>query len=152
MNLKILLYTTGLVAVLSACDTSTHKYISFETDSSAEFQTIFGWKPDSSCNVYTYDTTITYNDVQLLFYKDNSTLNSFPKKVYEYFDAADGSIDSALVTDYFFDLKTTDKRVVENDSILVIFKKGRKKIKTEVLYKKESESTLWDRAPLPKLH
>lgn len=153
MKLNRLLIFAGFLAILYACDTETYYHTTFETDDSADFWTVVGWNDDSTtCYVYSMDTTLTYDNARLFFYKDRSTLKSFPKKVWELVDTEDGSLDSVQVIEQDFTIAQSDQRVKENDSILVIFLQGKKKVKEQVLYKENSKSTFWDRAPLPKLH
>ena len=142
-----------LVTTIGSCDFSTHHYVSFETTDDNDFLTLVGWGIEEQySSVYTEDTTLTYNKVQLLFYSNQSTVNSYPKPGYEYRYGDNGEVDSVKITEYYFALEVSDNRVVNNDSIGVIFYNGKKIVRTQVLYKKTSESDFFDRVPLPKLH
>lgn len=143
-----------LVAVIGSCDFSTHHYVSYESSDDEHFQTQLGWgMEEKNCSIYTDDTTFAYNKVQLLFYGNQSTLNSYPKPVFEYiYDDNNDIIDSVKINVPYFDLEVSDNRVTDNDSVGVIFYKGKKIVHTQVLYKETSESNFLDRAPLPKLH
>lgn len=142
-----------LLATIGSCDFSTHHYVSYESTDDNDFLTLVGWgMEEENCSVYTEDTTLIYNKVQLLFYSNQSTVNSYPKPGYEYRYGENDEVDSVKITEYYFDLEVSDNQVVNNDSIGVIFYNGKKIVRTQVLYKKNSESNFFDRVPLPKLH
>jgi hypothetical protein len=143
-----------LVAAIGSCDFSTHHYVSYESTDDNDFLTQVGWgMEEKNCSIYTEDTTLIYNKVQLLFYSNQSTVNSYPKPGYEYiYGDTNNLIDSVKIIEYYFDIQVSDNQVTDNDSIGVIFYNGKKIVRTQVLYKETSESEFLDRVPLPKLH
>lgn len=151
MNIPLVML---LVAIIGACDFSTHHYVSYESTDDERFRTQLGWgMEEENCSIYTEDTTLIYNKVQLLFYSNQSTLDSYPQPAYEYiYNDNNDIIDSVKINVPYFDLEVSDSRVTDNDSVGVIFYNGKKIVHTQVLYKETRESDFLDRAPLPKLH
>lgn len=152
-KMNILLFLL-LGTAIGACDFSTHHYVSYESSDDKSSLIIVGWGlEEENCSVYTEDSTLTYDKVKLLFYNNRSVLNSYPKPGYEYvYGDNNDLVDSVKITEYYFDLEVSDNRVTDNDSIGLIFYKGKKVVHTEVLYKETSESHFLDRLPLPRLH
>lgn len=153
--MKPQLFFSGLLLLLLliSCDFSTHEYISYKDENSSTF---FSWYDETSkeADFYTEDSTLIFNNLEVYFFSDNSTLKAKTVPGYKYLGDSDndGREDSVKTTFYQFPIAQTDARITENDSVRLIFRIGKMTVRKMILQKSVSESNFLDRIPLPRMH
>ncbi len=146
--------TLLLLLPLNSCDFSDHKWVLFKDQPGDGEGTVLGWDAeediDDDVSIYTFDS-IQFDNVQLYFYSDKSYVNSYLRPYY--LDTTGNEVnDSVRFDDYAFPVKEKDDKIIDNDSILAIFKWKKKTVHKTVLKKKHYTSTFTDRLPLIRMH
>ncbi|MCJ8289248.1 MAG: hypothetical protein HRT58_08240 [Crocinitomicaceae bacterium] len=141
----------SLFLALASCDFSTHEYILYVAHQNSQDEVRLGWGIDSSCYISVSDTTLDFDNVEIVFPSDNSILNSERISYYtrEYIDQVLQE-DSTLHWSYQLDFEENDARVLANDSIFARIRLGNRLLKKITLYKKKTESRFIDRLGIPK--
>lgn len=143
-----------LPVIISSCDFSTKKWISFEGEPTDRMPTSVYWgdeeDPNKDASFYTCDS-VEYDHIRLYFYNDKSYEVSYLDGYYQ--DTTENNIqDSVKIKFYRFALEESDQKITDNDSVLAIFMKKKKVVQKSVLRKKKHTSTFTDRLPVIRIH
>lgn len=152
---KIKITFCFLGILLFSCDFSTHEWYMFETNRNSNEEVYMIW-PDSDsaeCAISVADTNLNYNNIRVTFPSDKSFLDTYRESYYEYINGkGDIRTDSILKWSYYFNIKESDSRILENDYVISEIRLDNKIKRKDTLFRNKVEQSFIDRLPLPKLH
>lgn len=141
-----------VLLLMYSCDFVYKEYYNY-TSNDGYNEAYILWNDSSRCGLIINDTTLIYDEVNLVFPSDNSNYKGYCEKYFKNIrNDKDEIIDSAEFCAWYFDIQEKDPKLDENTFAILHVLNHSAQVSVDTLYRKKEIVTLLDRIPLPKMH